>query len=283
MKKSILSFLILSILALVGVLYWKTRTCSNIHMAAQMQMEAITNEHMKCLAEIENVRDNWEELKSNIEREFLQRRKAIENSANAEVMAAERSLRSTINQLRELRPDFKEFHVNTYIPHESSGLAGYTIRWDSQSNSPEIEFDFKGAQKNVTANVELFDRYGLFLGHAECELKAGSRLMWKKAGWLLADIAVKFVEALAQNQAQAAHMHQDTAKDISTRQQMMAREQRWQKLATATSASKEIVHDKAMKEISDRNDSINEKVMKGIETAFIEGVPKYYTLTVRSK
>ena len=63
MKKSILSFLILSILALVGVLYWKTRTCSNIHMAAQMQVEAITNEHMKGLAEIENVRDNWEELK----------------------------------------------------------------------------------------------------------------------------------------------------------------------------------------------------------------------------
>lgn len=107
--------------------------------------------------------------------------------------------------------------------------------------------------------------------------------MWKKAGWLLADIAVKFVEALAKNQAQEAHMHQDNAKDISTRQQMMAREQRWQKLATATSASKEIVHDKAMKESSDRNDSINEKVMKGIETAFIEGVPKYYTLTVRSK
>ena len=29
----------------------------------------------------------------------------------------------------------------------------------------------------------------------EYELLAGSRLMWKKAGWLLADFAVKFVEA----------------------------------------------------------------------------------------
>lgn len=283
MKKSGLIQLFVSAMLLAGVFCWRVISFSRQERRIQQLMEDITAQHVRLLSEIENVVDDWEKLKSDIERDFGQRRKKLADSVRADVDASEKALANSVARLRKLRPDFKEFQVGKYITYGKMGLAGYTISWDTAQTSPEIEFDFKGVQKNVSANIEIFDCHGLFLGRAECVLNAGRRLMLKKVGWFVADLSVQLMEAYASSQQQEYSQQQQFAKDEFAKQQMQQKSKQWQHVATAAQAGKGAVHDKAMDVVSDRNATIDEKFIKNLGPAFVTGTPAYYTLTVMEK